>query len=174
MSYGTPIKQGLYDPAQEKDACGVGFIADIKGRRDHGIVADALKMLEAMDHRGACGCEANTGDGAGILTALPHDFIRKMAKAEFGVDLPEPGRFGAGNLFLPQDARERRHCKRVIEKIVTEQGQRLVGWRVVPVDPDKANVGPTALPRASTPRPSSASSTSSASAPPTNSAKTPN
>ena len=144
MSYRSPIKQGLYDPAQEKDACGVGFIADIKGRRDHGIVADALKMLEAMDHRGACGCEANTGDGAGILTALPHDFIRKAAKTEFGADLPEPGRFGAGNIFLPQDEHERAHCKRVIDKIVTEQGQRLVGWRVVPVNPDKADVGPTA------------------------------
>jgi len=144
MPYGYPEKQGLYDPVNEKDACGVGFIADIKGRRSHGIVADALKMLEAMDHRGACGCEANTGDGAGILTALPHNFIKKVAKLEFGAELPEPGRFAAGNVFLPTDEDQREFCKQAVGRIVEQQGQRLVGWRSVHTDPDAADLGPTA------------------------------
>src|SRR5688572_13877267 len=99
---GLPPKQGLYDPAFEKDSCGVGFVANIKGQRTHQIVRDANTVLLSMDHRGACGCESNTGDGAGILTALPHQFLSKIARDELKADLPEPGRYGAGIVFLPR------------------------------------------------------------------------
>ena len=125
-----PPKQGLYDPAQEHDSCGVGFVAHIKGEPSHQILLDAEEILRNMDHRGACGCEANTGDGAGILTALPHKFLQKVVKAELGVDLPEPGSFSAGNVFLPQEENEREKCKTVFEELVAAQGQKLIGWRV--------------------------------------------
>ena len=144
-----PEKHGLYDPALEHDSCGVGFVAHIKGERSHQIVVDAIEVLRNMDHRGACGCEANTGDGAGILTALPHDFLAKVVKADLGVELPAAGRFAAGNVFLPQIETERAFCKKAVEKIVAEQGQRLIGWRKVPTDVAAADLGPTA--RASEP-----------------------
>jgi glutamate synthase domain-containing protein 2/glutamate synthase domain-containing protein 1/glutamate synthase domain-containing protein 3 len=143
-SPGFPPAGGLYDPAYEKDACGVGFVAHIKGHKSHGIVEDAITMLGRMDHRGACGCEANTGDGAGILTALPHGFLRSAAKRDAGIDLPDAGLFGAGNVFLPQDPAQRDACKRTVAQVIAEQGQVLLGWRVLPVDPDAADVGPTA------------------------------
>ena len=139
-----PEKQGLYDPANEHDSCGVGFVAHIKGHRSHQIVLDAEEVLRNMDHRGACGCEANTGDGAGILTALPHEFLQKVVRADLGVELPEPGRFAAGNVFLPQVEAEREQCKRTVEEIITTQGQHLVGWREVPTDKQAADIGPTA------------------------------
>lgn len=141
---GYPQKQGLYDPANEKENCGVGFVAHIKGLRSHQIILDADEVLRNMDHRGACGCEPNTGDGAGMLTALPYDFLAKAAKRELGIDLPAPGQFGAGIVFLPQDADERRHCKDVVEKLIAEAGQELLGWRDVPQRPDSADIGPTA------------------------------
>ncbi len=140
-----PKRQGLYDPALEKENCGVGLIAHIKGKASHQFVLDASTMLVAMDHRGACGCEANTGDGSGMLTALPHKFLRKVAKDDLKVDLPEPGRYAAGLVFLPKNAAEKKTCKETVERIVAEQGQRLLGWRKVPTDAVKANVGPTAL-----------------------------
>ncbi len=139
----APGKVGLYDPALEHDACGVGFVAQIKGQRSHQIILDGQQMLCHMDHRGACGAEPNTGDGAGILTALPHEFLAKVAKAELGADLPDPGAFAAGLIFLPTDEEERERCKQETEKIVAEQGQRLVGWRRVPVEPEKADLGAT-------------------------------
>ena len=145
VQYGYPEKQGLYDPANEKENCGVGFVAHIKGERNHQIVLDAYDILLAMDHRGACGCESNTGDGAGIMTALPHEFLARVAKDELGVELPEAGKFGAGIVFLPTDEQERAKCKETVERIIQEQGQTLVGWRTVPVDPAGADVGPTAL-----------------------------
>ncbi|MCA9155086.1 MAG: glutamate synthase large subunit, partial [Planctomycetales bacterium] len=141
---GFPAKHGLYDPANEKDSCGVGFVAHIKGQRSHQIVQDAYVVLKNMDHRGACGCEANTGDGAGILTSLPYEFLTKVAANELGVELPAPGRFGAGVVFLPTKEDERARCKQVVEEIVAAQGQRLIGWRVVPTLTDEANIGPTA------------------------------
>jgi glutamate synthase (NADPH/NADH) large chain len=144
MSYGFPEKHGLYDPANEKDSCGVGFVAHIKGKQSHGIICDAVKMLDCMDHRGAYGCEANTGDGAGILTGLPFEFLGELAKQEFGITLPEPGKFSAGIVFLPVDLQERETCRKQVEEIIAERGQTLVGWRVVPVDPERANLGPTA------------------------------
>ena len=141
---GLPPKQGLYDPAFEKDSCGVGFVANIKGLRTHQMIQDANTVLLSMDHRGACGCESNTGDGAGILTALPHQFLAKIARDELKADLPEPGRFGAGIVFLPRIKSERDRCQAAIEQIIREQGQRLVGWRKVPQQPDIADVGPAA------------------------------
>ena len=144
-----PIKHGLYDPAYEKDNCGVGFVADLKCRASHQIVLDADHVLRRMVHRGACGCETNTGDGAGILTTLPHKFLVKVAKRDLGVTLPAPGRYAAGNVFLPMDRGERAACKSVVEAIVAEQGQRLLGWREVPADAVHADIGPTA--RASMP-----------------------
>nr|MCU0980819.1 hypothetical protein [Pirellulaceae bacterium] len=97
--YGYPEKNGLYDPAYEKDACGVGIVAHIKGQRSHQLVLDADHILRRMSHRGACGCEATTGDGAGILTALPHEFLAKVAQVDLRTELPEPGQYGAGIVF---------------------------------------------------------------------------
>ncbi len=140
-----PAKQGLYDPANEHDSCGVGFVAHIKGKRSHQILLDAEEVLRNMDHRGACGCEANTGDGAGILTALPHEFMQKVVQAELEVELPAPGGYAVGNVFLPQVEAERTRCKAVLEELIVAEGQRLVGWRPVPTDKKKADIGPTAV-----------------------------
>ncbi len=143
-SNGWPKKQGLYDPAFEHDACGVGFVAHIKGVRSRSIIDDADEMLRRMTHRGACGCEENTGDGAGILTALPYEFLEKVAKAELNVTLPARGRYGAGIVFLPKDAAERELCKNAVNEIVKQQGQTLIGWRHVPTDAVNADIGPSA------------------------------
>jgi glutamate synthase (NADPH/NADH) large chain len=134
----------LYNPALEHDACGVGFVAHIKGERSRQIVLDADEMLRRMTHRGACGCEENTGDGAGILTALPYEFLEKVAKTELKVTLPERGRYGAGVVFLPTDARERDICKQTVNEIIAQQGQELIGWRKVPTDAKLADIGPSA------------------------------
>ncbi|MCB1645386.1 MAG: hypothetical protein KDI36_08030 [Pseudomonadales bacterium] len=139
-----PEQSGLYDPANEKDSCGVGFVADIKGKPSHQIMLDAYHINSRMDHRGGCGFEENTGDGAGILTALPHGFFRKLA-GELGIELPAPGAYAVGNIFLPQDAEERAHCKEEIEKIIAAEGQEFLVWRKVPTDPAGANIGPAAL-----------------------------
>ena len=101
-----PGPQGLYDPRYEHDACGVGFVADLKNRQSHQIIQDALQILTNLEHRGACGCEANTGDGAGILIQMPHGFFGKEAGA-LGLHLPPAGDYGAGLVFLPQDAQDR-------------------------------------------------------------------
>jgi len=145
MKYGLPEKYGLYDPANEKDACGVGFVAQIKGVASHQIIKDANRILCNMDHRGARGSETNTGDGAGILTAVPDKLLRRVAKEELGIDLPEPGKYGVGNIFLPTDDKERAYCKAAFLRSIETQGQRFLGWRSVPTDPDGANLGPTAV-----------------------------
>jgi len=134
----------LYDPSQERDACGVGFIAHIKGKPSHQIVVDSDTILQNMDHRGACGCEPNTGDGSGILCGLPHKFLKKVAKRDLGVDLPSEGEFAAGLIFLPPDPQERKFCKDTINRLIEETGQTLIGWRDVPQETDLADVGPTA------------------------------
>ncbi len=141
---GFPKKQGLYDPANEKDSCGVGFVANLKGEPCHQNVLDALQMLVNMEHRGGCGCEPNTGDGAGILVGLPESFLRKVANDELGVTLPEKGQFGAGLVFLPKIDSERKKCIEAVEAIIAEQGQKCLGWRKVPVRTEEANVGPAA------------------------------
>jgi glutamate synthase (NADPH/NADH) large chain len=129
----APQAQGLYDPAFEKDACGVGFIVDIKGRRSHGVIEQGLQLLVNLLHRGACGCEANTGDGAGILIQMPDRFLRQ-ATQRVGFPLPAPGEYGAGLVFLPRDAAERRAIEGTILNILEEEGLRLLGWREVPTD----------------------------------------
>ncbi len=139
-----PPAHGLYSPDQERDSCGVGFVAHIKGHASHQIIRDAEHLLCRMDHRGARGAEDNSGDGAGILTALPHEFLSRVARDDLGMELPEPGRFAAGIVFLPTDEFQRDKCKDCVERICAEEGQILVGWRVVPTRPDEADVGPTA------------------------------
>ena len=141
LALGLPPRQGLYDPALEKDACGVGFVCDIKGRASRRIVETAEHMNCCMVHRGGLGYEKNTGDGAGVLTALPHRFLAKAAKAELGIELPAPGRFGAGIVFLPRDAEQRKRCKAVIAEEIESAGQRLLGWRQVPIRADDAGIG---------------------------------
>ena len=144
LRFGYPEQSGLYDPANEKDSCGVGFVADIKGRPSHQIMLDAYHLNSRMDHRGGCGFEANTGDGAGILMALPHSFFSGIASSELGVTLPEAGKYAVGNIFLPQVEAERSKCVETINALIAEEGQTLLGWRNVPVDPVGADVGPAA------------------------------
>jgi len=138
-----PKPHGLYHPNNEKENCGVGFIANIKSKASYKITEDALEMLSRMGHRGACGCEANTGDGAGILTNIPHEFFVQEIQSLFGVSV-KAGHYGVGNIFLPQDDKERQHCISIVEKVVNNEGQTLIGWRNVPVDSIKADVGDTA------------------------------
>ena len=140
--HGRPQAYGLYHPDFEKDSCGVGFIAHIKGHASHAVVKNALTMLQRMDHRGACGCEANTGDGAGILTGLPHAFLAKVAARDASLTLPAPGTFGTGIVFLPTDPSDRATCKATIADLVRQEGQTLIGWRKVPQD--NSMIGETA------------------------------
>jgi glutamate synthase (ferredoxin) len=128
-----PSKQGLYDPQLEHDACGVGFIVHQKGQKSHSIVADALTILVNLDHRGACGCETNTGDGAGILIQIPHKFLQK-ATAELGFTLPAAGQYAVGMLYSSPDAERRAQSRIVFERLVAESGQKVIGWRDVPTD----------------------------------------
>ena len=132
--FGRPPKQGLYDPVNEHDACGVGFIANIRGEKSHELVADGLEVLVRLEHRGACGCDPETGDGAGVLIQLPDRFLRKEADA-LGIALPEPGAAASGMVFFSQDAAARAWQQDCFEKIVAEEDQRFLGWRDVPVSP---------------------------------------
>ncbi|HEY6394155.1 MAG TPA: glutamate synthase large subunit, partial [Candidatus Binataceae bacterium] len=127
-----PKKQGLYDPGHEHDACGVGFVVDIKGNRSHGIILKGLQVLNNLTHRGGCGCDPTSGDGAGIVLQIPHGFFEKET-AKLGFGLPAPGEYGVGMVFLPLDPAKREGCERVFARIVREEGQRLLGWRTVPV-----------------------------------------
>ena len=130
---GLPPKQGLYDPRFEHDACGVGFVVHIKGEKSHEIVEQALTVLENLDHRGACGCEENTGDGAGILLQVPHEFLKRTCEG-LGFQLPEAGDYGVGMVFLPDNREQRQRFSKIIEGIVASEGQQLLGWRKVPTD----------------------------------------
>ncbi len=130
---GQPPARGLYDPAHEHDACGVGFVVSIKGVRSHAIVRQALQVLCNLLHRGACGCEVNTGDGAGILLQIPDRFLRRQC-AGLGITLPAAGDYGAGLVFLPRDLAEREKIQGLMATIVVEEGQRLLGWRDLPTD----------------------------------------
>ncbi|HET7340335.1 MAG TPA: glutamate synthase large subunit, partial [Methylomirabilota bacterium] len=138
---GQPPAQGLYDPRHEHDACGVGFVVDIQGRRSHAIVRKALQVLINLLHRGACGCEPNTGDGAGILLQMPDRFLRREC-ARIGFALPPAGEYGAGLMFLPRDPMQADKVRALFHSIVADEGQRLLGWRDVPTD-DRA-LGATA------------------------------
>jgi glutamate synthase (NADPH/NADH) large chain len=125
--------QGLYDPSHEHDACGVGFVVNVKGHRSHAVVGKAMEVLMNLLHRGACGCEANTGDGAGILLQMPDRFLRKTC-GRLGIKLPPAGEYGAGLVFLPHDAEDRDKIQTLVEWVVNGEGQRLLGWRDLPTD----------------------------------------
>ncbi|MDQ3562601.1 MAG: glutamate synthase large subunit [Pseudomonadota bacterium] len=126
-------QEGLYDPAFEHDACGVGFVVDIQGRQSHTIVTQALTILKNLMHRGACGCEVNTGDGCGILLQMPHGFLAREC-VKLGINLPALGQYGAGLVFLPRDPAQARVCRDRFETIISEEGQRVLGWRAIPAD----------------------------------------
>lgn len=124
---------GLYDPRFEHDSCGVGFVCDIKGKRSNDIVKKGLEVLKRLAHRGAVGADPDTGDGAGILIQIPHEFFAKEC-LKLKISLPAPGGYGTGMIFLPPDASERNLCKKIFIKIIKREGQALIGWRKVPVD----------------------------------------
>jgi glutamate synthase (NADPH/NADH) large chain len=128
-----PPRQGLYDPRNEHDACGLGFIVDIKDRKSHDIVVQGLKILENLTHRGATGADPLHGDGAGILIQVPHAFLRRECAA-VGVELPDPGEYGVGMIFLPRDPGARAACEHEIVRAIVAEGQELLGWRDVPID----------------------------------------
>ncbi|QEH34024.1 Ferredoxin-dependent glutamate synthase 1 [Aquisphaera giovannonii] len=130
MGTGLPSPQGLYDPSREHDGCGVGFIVDLKGRKSHALVRDGLTALVNLDHRGACGCENNTGDGAGVLIQIPHEFLAERCR-RLGIALGEPGSYGIGALFASPDPKQQAYGKKLFERIVAEEGQTLLGWRPV-------------------------------------------
>jgi len=135
-------QQGLYHPSFEKDSCGVGFIANIKGSKSHQIVSDALTMLERMEHRGACGCEPNTGDGAGILIQVPHEFFSSEC-SKLGFKLPAYGSYGVGLVFFPRDTKVREECRTVLNRQIKKMKMTLVGYRMLPTN--NHDLGETAL-----------------------------
>jgi glutamate synthase (NADPH/NADH) large chain len=127
--------RGLYRPEFERDACGIGFVANIKGNKNHQVVSDALTILENMEHRGACGCESNTGDGAGILIQTPHAFFFDEC-LKMGVHLPAFGRYGVGSVFFPREIRLREECRDIFSRTAEELGLEVLAWRKVPVNPE--------------------------------------
>src|SRR6266850_5282875 len=139
--FGLPKKQGLYDPRYEHDACGTGFVVDIKGCKSHDIVQKAIQVLLNLEHRGACGSEKNTGDGAGILLQIPHVFLAGEC-TKLNIELPQPGQYAVGTVFLPTEAESRAECEKSFEDIVEEEGQAVLGWRSVPTD--NSSIGLTA------------------------------
>src|SRR5690606_14324664 len=134
--HGFPPRQGLYDPAQERDACGVGFVANIRGEKSHELIHQGIQVLERLEHRGACGCDPETGDGAGILIQMPDRFLRQEA-AKLGFELPAPGAYASGMIFLARDDAARARQQALFEEIVAAEGQRFLAWRDVPVRPEK-------------------------------------
>jgi glutamate synthase (NADPH) large chain len=135
LHFGLPGKQGLYDPNFEHDACGAGFVVNIRGEASHDIVTQALTILENLAHRGASGCESNSGDGAGILIQIPHEFLLRECAA-LGFHLPEPRYYAVGMLFLPSEEKARNEFESIFETIAEEEGQNVFGWRDVPTDND--------------------------------------
>jgi glutamate synthase (NADPH/NADH) large chain len=134
--------QGLYHPSFEHDSCGVGFIANIKGRKSHQTVKDGLTMLERMAHRGACGCEPNTGDGAGILIQIPHEFMVNECR-KLGFKLPAFEHYAVGLVFFPADARIREECRTAFNRQIKKMKMNLLGYRVLPTVHD--DLGETAV-----------------------------
>jgi glutamate synthase (NADPH/NADH) large chain len=134
--------QGLYHPSFERDACGIGFVANIKGNKSHQIISDALTILEHMEHRGACGCEINTGDGAGIMIQTPHEFFFDEC-IRLGFHLPAYGKYGVGMIFFPRDLMLKEECRDIFNRAADKLGLEVLGYRKVPVNPD--GIGPTAL-----------------------------
>src|SRR6202451_1794647 len=138
-----PEAYGLYDPPREKDSCGVGFIANIKGKKSHQIVSDALSILCNLEHRGAVGADPRAGDGAGILVQIPHAFFERKA-AEIGFQLPKPGNYAVGALFMPRETAWRNVIKSIIADQIKAEGLMLLGWRDVPTD--NSSLGVTVKP----------------------------
>jgi len=135
----APKKQGLYDPAHEHDACGVGFVAHIKNRKSHDIVEKGLEILLRLTHRGAAGADPREGDGAGILIQIPDTFFRAITP-ELGFNLPEEGEYGVGMVFLPKDESHRKSCEEIVEQTIADEGQFFLGWRDVPCDAVRADL----------------------------------
>ena len=130
-----PEKQGLYDPRHEHDACGMGFVVNLDGHKTHEIVQKGIQILINLTHRGACGCDPETGDGAGVLIQIPHEFfVRECAK--LGFTLPEPGSYGVGMMFLPVESAQRLLCEGIVERIAREEGLTVLGWRDTPLHGD--------------------------------------
>lgn len=142
MKEATNENQGLYRPEFEHDSCGVGFVTDIKGHKSHQIVADALTILENMEHRGACGCDPNSGDGAGLLLQIPHEFFMDECIA-LGINLKEPGEYGVGMIFFPKDSVVKKTCRSIINDAAEKLGLNIAGYRKVPVD--SSTIGEIAL-----------------------------
>ena len=132
---GLPPRQGLYDPAHEHDACGMGFVASIRGEKSHQIIEQGIQILINLTHRGACGCDPETGDGAGLLIQIPHKFFARECET-LGFSLPEPGEYAVGMTFLPVEKQPRLNCEGVLERIVREEGLTTLGWRDTPVNGD--------------------------------------
>ncbi|HEY1067865.1 MAG TPA: glutamate synthase central domain-containing protein, partial [Pirellulales bacterium] len=128
-----PQAEGLYEPSTERAACGVGFVVQMHGKKSHDIVRKGIEILVNLTHRGGCGCDPRTGDGAGILTQIPHEFLVEEC-AELGITLPEPGEYGAGFLFLPRLAHEGAFCQNRLMAIIREEGQEFLGWRTPPTE----------------------------------------
>jgi glutamate synthase (NADPH/NADH) len=137
---GFPDKQGLYDPANEKDACGVGFIVNIEGVSSNKVLTDAKTMLERMQHRGACGCDNNTGDGAGVLTTIPHEFFSSTLMQEKNIQLPEPGKYAIAVLFIFKESQNIAEYE--FERMALSYNLKVIHWRTVPVNSDA--IGETA------------------------------
>jgi glutamate synthase domain-containing protein 2/glutamate synthase domain-containing protein 1/glutamate synthase domain-containing protein 3 len=133
MPRGLPQPQGLYDPAQERDSCGIGFVANIKGQKSHDIIVKGIQVLINLTHRGACGCDPETGDGAGVLIQIPHKFFAREC-AKRGFTLPAVGEYGVGMTFLPVERHDRLQCEGILERIVTEEGLTVLGWRDTPIN----------------------------------------
>jgi len=132
---GLPAPQGLYDPRQERDACGIGFVANIRGHKSHEIIRKGIQVLIHLTHRGACGCDPETGDGAGLLIQIPHQFFEREC-ARIGFSLPPPGEYGVGMVFLPVERHQRLQCEGMLERIAREEGLTVLGWRDTPIDGD--------------------------------------
>src|SRR6187549_745192 len=128
-----PYKQGLYDPRLEHDACGIGFVANIKGQKSHEIIVKGIQVLINLTHRGACGCDPETGDGAGVLIQIPHKFFAREC-ARLGFTLPPAGEYGVAMTFLPVEKRQRLLCEGILERISREEGLSVLGWRDTPID----------------------------------------
>src|ERR1700677_496302 len=128
---GLPKAQGMYRPEDEHDACGLGFVANIEGHKSHDIVLKGIQILINLTHRGACGCDPETGDGAGVLTQIPHKFVAREPET-LGVTLAAPGEYGIGMVFLPVERHQRLRTEGIIERIVNEEGLSVLGWRDSP------------------------------------------
>src|SRR5262249_8590946 len=132
---GLPAAEGLYDPRNEHDACGIGFVVNIKGEKSHDIVKKGIEVLINLTHRGACGCDPETGDGAGVTIQIPHQFFVRVC-GEIGMELPQPGEYGVAMTFLPVEKQQRLLCEGILERISREEGLTVLGWRDTPIDGD--------------------------------------